>query len=87
MCRHYDTGKAKQCREPMAEEVTKEVADKTRANFCEWFQPSPTAFDTPQTQAATPRAALDTLFSTPANAQDTVAKPDPRSALDQLFKS
>lgn len=34
MCRHYDTAKAKQCRE-LAADV---VRDKTRANFCDWFQ-------------------------------------------------
>jgi hypothetical protein len=40
MCRHYDTAKAKHCREPMAEEVK----DKTRANFCEWLQPRADAY-------------------------------------------
>jgi hypothetical protein len=34
MCRFYDTGKAKSCAEPIADEVQ----DKTRANFCGYFQ-------------------------------------------------
>ncbi|RME93169.1 MAG: hypothetical protein D6766_08675 [Verrucomicrobia bacterium] len=32
-CAHYDPGAAQQCREVRAEPV----ADKDRANFCEWF--------------------------------------------------
>ncbi len=57
MCRHYDPGKAKQCREPMAEEVK----DKTRANFCEWFQPGANTGPRDNRQSAS-RAALDDLF-------------------------
>lgn len=32
-CRHYDPAVAQQCREPRAEPV----AEKDRANYCEWF--------------------------------------------------
>ena len=78
MCRHYDTAKAKQCREPVAEPVQ----DKTRANFCDWFQPRPGAWQ--QATPASPRGALDDLFggsstASPSNA-DTAKK-----ALDDLF--
>lgn len=58
MCRHYDTSKAKQCRERAAEEVS----EKRRANFCDWFQPrakvQPKASDT----ATDARAKLAALF-------------------------
>lgn len=58
-CRHHDTAKAKQCRERAADEVQ----DKTRANFCDWFQPRAglSAQGTSAPDAAA-RAALDKLF-------------------------
>jgi hypothetical protein len=34
-CAFYDTTRANQCREPVAELVS----NKTRANFCGWFRP------------------------------------------------
>lgn len=40
MCAFYDTAVSKQCREPIAEEVK----EKTRANFCGYFQPRPDAY-------------------------------------------
>lgn len=58
MCRHYDPGKAKQCRERAADEVS----DKTRANFCEWFQPRAGAHGVASPPASDTRAALDKLF-------------------------
>lgn len=76
-CRHYDTAKAKQCREPAADEVR----EKSRANFCEWFQAAavPAAADGLKPGA---RAALDALFGT----TDTPpAATDARSELDRLF--
>ena len=36
-CRRYAHGRPNDCEEPMAERVT----DKQRANFCDWFDPSP----------------------------------------------
>lgn len=57
LCRHYDTAKAKHCREPMAEEVR----DKTRANFCDWFQAGANAASG-RIQATADRSALDDLF-------------------------
>jgi hypothetical protein len=35
-CRHYATGRPNDCLEPLADRVL----DKTRANFCEHFEPS-----------------------------------------------
>jgi hypothetical protein len=57
-CRFYDTAKANQCREPIAEPVT----DKQRANFCDYFSPSATCH-LPQTDADVIRAAADDLFN------------------------
>jgi hypothetical protein len=77
MCRHYDTAKAKQCREPMAEEVK----DKSRANFCEWLQARSDAYS-----AAPPapgRDRLNALFGDDAANNSSPA--DPRRALDDLF--
>ncbi len=58
MCRFYDTGKANGCAEPVADEVQ----DKTRANFCGYFQPA--AGRGPPQEAAGDRAlaALEALF-------------------------
>ncbi|TCS73788.1 hypothetical protein EDC61_10110 [Sulfuritortus calidifontis] len=78
LCRHYDPAKAKQCREPVAEDVK----DKTRANFCDWFQPKAGAYATPAKTTGA-RAELDALFG-----GDTghAAEPDSaRRALDDLF--
>lgn len=59
MCRHYDPRVPKHCREDDAEEVT----DKEVANFCEWFEPSPDAFDPAQARAAArARNELEALF-------------------------
>jgi len=76
-CRHYDTGKAKQCRELAADEIK----DKTRANFCEWFQAGVGGHGGSGGKGSD-RSALDALFGGPA-ASD--APSDARSELDRLF--
>jgi hypothetical protein len=58
-CRFYQRGRPNDCVEPMAEEI----ADKTRANFCDFFDPALA----PMTGTATPdtdqlRQAADDLF-------------------------
>lgn len=59
MCVEYDTGKAKHCREPIAEEVR----DKEHANFCDYFKPRPGAYQPGNVaEVAKSRAALDALF-------------------------
>lgn len=59
MCEFYDTAKAKHCREPIAEEVK----DKTHANFCDYFRPTPAAWQPGQLSAAEQaRAQLEALF-------------------------
>lgn len=80
MCRHYDTTKAKHCREPLADEVK----DKTRANTCEWFQATPRASPLPLARTdRDPRRELDALFGTEPN-EARHSTPD-RQALDHLF--
>lgn len=59
MCQFYDTAKAKHCAEPIAEEVK----DKQRANFCDYFQPSASAWRPAElTAAERARAELEALF-------------------------
>lgn len=59
LCVFYDTGKAKHCREPIAEEVT----DKTRANFCDYFKPREDAYSNKQqSEAEKAKAHLEALF-------------------------
>ncbi len=59
MCRFFDPSVPKQCREDDAEEVP----DKDKVNFCEWFKPSPGAFDPARArQAARAEKELEALF-------------------------
>jgi len=87
MCVDYDTGVAKSCREPIAEEVN----DKERANFCDYFKPRPDAYRPPNVEeVAKARAGLDALFGSSKPAT-TVSAPgtasgQARAELDALFK-
>jgi hypothetical protein len=59
LCIDYDTGVAKHCREPTAEEVR----EKTRANFCDFFKPRAGAYLAPNTvEVDRARAELEKLF-------------------------
>ncbi len=78
LCRHYDPRKAKQCRELAADEVK----NKTRANFCEWFQPKAAAFAASMDSSGPARDTLDSLFSGNAAPQP---ESDALSDLDKLF--
>jgi hypothetical protein len=79
-CEFYDPSVAKQCREPVAEEVK----DKERANFCGYFKPNPRAYVPADTASANKaRAELDVLFGT-AGAPSTTSS-SARDALDKLF--
>lgn len=56
-CRFYSPGRPNDCHEPIAEPVT----DKARANFCDYFEPSPDCFQAaPDSDAL--RAAAEDLF-------------------------
>ncbi len=58
LCLHFDPAKAKQCRERAADDVK----DKTRANFCDWFQPRAGAYTPGKSGDGDARAKLDALF-------------------------
>jgi hypothetical protein len=59
LCEWYSVTVAKQCREPIAEEVK----DKERANFCDYFKPRAGAYTQADSSAADrARAELDKLF-------------------------
>jgi len=63
MCLHYAP------REPTGcdEEDALEVRDKTRANFCDYFEPNPNAYDAAdQAAEQRARAALEALFGADA---------------------
>ena len=59
MCIHFDRAAPRQCREDDAEDV----AEKERANFCDWFTASENAFDPSRKSEADAAAeALHALF-------------------------
>jgi hypothetical protein len=60
MCLYYDTGKAKSCAEPIADEVQ----DKTRSNFCGYFQAAGGRFRPRSAAGESAKTALESLFST-----------------------
>ncbi len=85
LCRFYDVTVAKQCREPIAEEVR----DKQHANYCDYFVTRDDAFKPPETAAVEQaRAQLDALFgkSTAASPVDKQAATEAATAaLNDLF--
>jgi hypothetical protein len=62
------------------ERAADEITDKTRANFCEWFQPVPLKC---QATGQTDRSALDSLFGDTPGTEGAPASA--RRALDDLF--
>lgn len=59
LCEFYDRRVAKDCREPIAEEVK----DKERANYCDYFKIRPDAFAPQKTaEAEAAKAELRALF-------------------------
>ena len=91
LCRFYDRNKAKQCNEPVADEVS----DKERANFCGYFIAKPQAFAAAGDASAQARAKLDALFGHPTDSTAPAAGDEraPLSAaerarreLEALFK-
>lgn len=62
MCRHFDSHRSGQCREPSA----RRVADKTHANDCGAFVPRPEAYKGGGAAIAqASRSALDAVFAVP----------------------
>jgi len=59
MCLHYAPRKPKGC----SEDDAIEVRDKKAANFCDYFNPNPRAYNPAEAEAETAaRSALDALF-------------------------
>ena len=88
LCELFALRVARQCREPVAEEVQ----DKERANFCDYFQPRLGAYAAPDTQPAQDaRRQLDTLFDDANDGREAAGESsaaDPlRKSLDDLFGS
>ncbi|HYP67536.1 MAG TPA: hypothetical protein VEP67_04715 [Thiobacillaceae bacterium] len=80
LCEYYDPKVAKQCREPIADEVK----DKDRANFCGYFQPNPRAYQAQdQFAPSKARADLDALFGGPGTSP--AGSSGAKDALDKLF--
>lgn len=88
LCQFYDPIVAKQCREPIAEEVR----DKRRANFCDYFTVRLNAYQ-PASVIATQqaRSELNTLFGGTSSSADTghaqSAADAAQAALRDLFGS
>ena len=82
LCRFFDVTVAKQCREPIAEEVR----DKQRANYCDYFSPRNDAYVPPATAAVQQsRAQLDALFGKPATTSAPADNDSALAALNDLF--
>jgi hypothetical protein len=83
LCEWYSVTVAKQCREPIAEEVK----DKERANFCDYFKPRPGAYSKVDVSASDQaRSDLDALFGGATNAAQPSAADRAKAELDKLFK-
>ena len=80
MCRYFDPGVPRQCREDDAEEVI----EKARLNFCDYFVASEGAFDAGRkAEEDRARSALDALFGgdeAASQGDDTLTE------ADKLFK-
>lgn len=77
LCEFYDTGVAKSCREPVAEEVR----DKERANFCDYFRPVANAYIELSTGQAQANSQLKALFG-----DEDSEQADGASELESLFR-
>lgn len=70
MCRHYDPAVARAC----TEDDALDVRDKDRANFCDYFRPSPDAGDSEEWQAEQQaREKLKALFGEHSSSTDSTS--------------
>ena len=83
MCEFFDAVAPQQCREPVADHVS----DKSRANFCGYFNINPHAFTAHPDQADASNRELEALFgdaSSGSSAEDT--EDALQDELEQLFR-
>lgn len=57
-CRFYAPNRPNECQEPLVERIV----DKTRGNFCEWLQPTKTAYTSKIADPEALKRAVETLF-------------------------
>lgn len=84
MCRHYDPRVSDQCREERAEAVT----DKTRANFCDYYDISPDAWQAGDKGGqSSARSAAEALFGEHAESvsDDSGSEDKAKEELKRLF--
>ena len=79
LCIYYNPSVSDACDEPIA----LDVSNKERANFCDYFKPSPRAYKGREAATARARADLDALFGGAAAADMTVD--NQRAELERLF--
>ncbi|WP_405243075.1 hypothetical protein [Lentisalinibacter salinarum] len=84
MCVHYDPAVARQCREDDAEEVR----EKERPNFCDYFRPSATAFESGAIDAERrAQRELESLFGgVPEAGPGEDGGADPLTDAEALFR-
>lgn len=82
MCGFYNTSVADACEEPVATAVS----NKERANYCDYFKPSPRAYKgAVDDAAARARAELEALFGGAASAAPSTDAARSQSELERLF--
>ena len=83
MCEFFDAVAPQQCREPVADHVS----DKSRANFCGYFNANLHAFTRPPDQADASHRELETLFGDASSGPSAEATEDAlQDELEQLFR-
>ena len=83
MCEFYDTTVNNACREPIAEKVN----DKTRANFCGYYQVTAVDISASNAQVEASKSSLEDLFGI-AEGESGISSSsaeESRQALDSLF--
>jgi len=81
MCTFYDTTVSNSCREPVAETVN----DKTRANFCGYFQPGSALQEDRSGEIDANRATLEDLFGMEKGSAGAGDAGQSKQELDSLF--
>lgn len=81
LCRFYDVTVAKQCREPVAEEVS----DKSRANYCDYFEPKPNAYSNAAPGQAAAKTQLEQLFGGASGSSARSPAEQAQAELEKLF--